>query len=363
MKSIVCFSTSVVTSVTALSLMNRIPYSKSIFKTQLYSSDFKDHEEKPINDPLGLYSKDSPERKNEIIMSAEDDQTLATEGRNIRDPMGLYPEDAPEREAGLILTKVVPPVIEEKVIRDPFGLYPEDASEREKGLIQPMETIPTQDGVLKDPLNIYESKSELDTKAVMSASLPFLTRPKMLDGSLPGDRGFDPFNFSSNARSLEWYRSAEIKHSRVAMLAAVGWPISEILDKKLATVFDLKPLLDSEDRVPSLLNGGLSRTPPLFWVAALVATAAIEIVDILNYNNSKEKGTEYIPGMLGFDPLNLFGETADERMYKMEAELFNGRLGMLAVTGFAIQEWWTHQSVVNETPLFFKPIFTILSGQ
>lgn len=64
-----------------------------------------------------------------------------------------------------------------------------------------MGTIPTQNKIVKDPLNIYENKSELYTKAVMSASLPFLTRLKMLDGSLPGDKGFDPFNFPLNAKS------------------------------------------------------------------------------------------------------------------------------------------------------------------
>ena len=48
-----------------------------------------------------------------------------------------------------------------------------------------METIPKQDKVVKDPPNIYKDMLELDTKSVMSVSLPFLIKPKMLDGSLP----------------------------------------------------------------------------------------------------------------------------------------------------------------------------------
>ena len=28
-------------------------------------------------------------------------------------------------------------------------------------------------------------------------------------------------------RSLAWYREAEIKHARLAMLAALGWPVSD----------------------------------------------------------------------------------------------------------------------------------------
>merc|ERR1712194_946862 len=102
-------------------------------------------------------------------------------------------------------------------------------------------------------------------------------------------------------------------------------------------------------------NGGIAHTPPVFWVVTVLATAALEILDILKLNNSKENKIEYVPGDLGFDPLNLFGETQDDKRFKLEAELFNGRLSMLAITGFAIQEWWVHDSVINQTPLFFKP--------
>ena len=55
----------------------------------------------------------------------------------------------------------------------------------------------------------------------------------MLDSSVPGDRGFDPFNFSSNEHSLQWYCNAEIKHARLAMLAAVGWPLAELMNKSI----------------------------------------------------------------------------------------------------------------------------------
>ena len=32
-----------------------------------------------------------------------------------------------------------------------------------------------------------------------------------------------------------WMREAEVKHSRLAMLAAAGWPISELLDGPLSS--------------------------------------------------------------------------------------------------------------------------------
>ena len=104
----------------------------------------------------------------------------------------------------------------------------------------------------------------------------------MLDGtSIPGDRGFDPFNFSSDASALQWYRTAEIKHARLAMLAAVGWPLAELFDKPAAAALSLKPLLVFQDRVPSVLNGGLDRTPAAYWAAVLGVAFAIETMDLI----------------------------------------------------------------------------------
>lgn len=45
---------------------------------------------------------------------------------------------------------------------------------------------------------------------------------KILDGSLAGDAGFDPVRFAKNKEMLFLFREAEIKHARIAMLAALG---------------------------------------------------------------------------------------------------------------------------------------------
>lgn len=55
-----------------------------------------------------------------------------------------------------------------------------------------------------------------------SQSIPFLARPKFLTQELAGDVGFDPLNLAKNRELLMEYREAEIKHSRLAMLAALG---------------------------------------------------------------------------------------------------------------------------------------------
>jgi hypothetical protein len=246
----------------------------------------------------------------------------------------------------------------EKAISDPLGLYPKTSPERQSGLLEPLEEEnpgETSDiKPIKDPLHIYDSKSPVDTTP-MSPSLPFLARPVILEG-VPGDRGFDPFNFASTPDALQWQRNAEIKHGRLAMLAAAGWPMAELLDKQLAAQFNLKPLLVFADRVPSVLNGGLLRTPLAFWAVTLGVGFAIESFGQIIQTKYSEAGQEYTPGDLGFDPLGLAGKSSDDRKYKLEAELFNGRLAMLATTGFALQEWWTQNAVINETPIFFKPI-------
>lgn len=241
----------------------------------------------------------------------------------------------------------------QKSIFDPLGLYPKTSPERVAGIIQPLETPLEKDDKIVDPLSLYQDKSEVSENADRSASLPFLKRPQMLDGTLPGDRGFDPFNFSSDASALQWYRDSELRHSRIAMLAAVGWPLAELFHKNIATNFGLEPALTETGKVPSVLNGGLlTLTSPLFWVAAISATAALEFLSTKNQNST---------GDYGFDPLGLGGKTDKQKFFMSEAELFNGRLAMLAITGFALQEFFTNTAVINQTPIFFKPFADVAS--
>jgi hypothetical protein len=49
-----------------------------------------------------------------------------------------------------------------------------------------------------------------------------MERPAALDGTLAGDVGFDPLGFAKSKNDLMNYREAEIKHARLAMLAAVS---------------------------------------------------------------------------------------------------------------------------------------------
>nr|GMD79394.1 chlorophyll A-B binding protein 7, chloroplastic [Ipomoea batatas] len=57
------------------------------------------------------------------------------------------------------------------------------------------------------------------------------TPPPWLDGSLPGDFGFDPLGLASDPESLKWNQQAEIVHCRWAMLGAASIFIPKFLTK------------------------------------------------------------------------------------------------------------------------------------
>lgn len=185
----------------------------------------------------------------------------------------------------------------------------------------------------------------------MSQSLPFFERPPLLDGTMAGDVGFDPIGFAKTDADLMNYREAEIKHGRLAMLAAAGWPLSELFDKKIATLLGMTPLVDASDRAPSLLNGGLGKVSPLYWIGCLVAAAAIDAYGI---SKARDNGPGYFPGNLGFDPLGMYPPDKEGQLRMQTTEIKNGRLAMIAITAFAFQEVISSTGVIDETPFFFK---------
>jgi len=202
-----------------------------------------------------------------------------------------------------------------------------------------------------------EQETPTNSAPTMSKAIPFVKCPPALDGSMGGDVGFDPLGLSKTSKDLASYREAEIKHARLAMLAAAGWPISELFDKKIATVLGLAPALDAAGRVPSVLNGGMGKISPFYWGACILVAAAIDAYGFTSAN----KKAGYIPGDLGFDPFGLYPKDEKGKKWMQTAEIKNGRLAMIAITAFAAQEFVSHVAVIDETPFFFKPIWQALS--
>merc|ERR1719436_1459293 len=149
------------------------------------------------------------------------------------------------------------------------------------------------------------------------------------DKTLAGDMGFDPLQLADSPDKLAFYREAEVKHARLAMLAAFGWPVSEITN--------FGGLLTGDGRAPSLLNGGLGDVNGVYW-AAVVGLAVYWESQGLDKQFSKK--SDYLPGMLGFDPL---GADSDSMR---NAEITNGRVAMIAITVFALEE------AITKAPIF-----------
>merc|ERR1719392_75804 len=97
---------------------------------------------------------------------------------------------------------------------------------------------------------------------------------------MAADYGFDPLglaNFDLNLDSaadknrdsaavIYDYREAEIRHGRLAMLAALAWPVQELLHPVISRALrDPILLTETGGRSPSVLNGGLEQgTIPFF---------------------------------------------------------------------------------------------------
>jgi len=256
----------------------------------------------------------------------------------------------------------------DRPIYDPLRMYPADAPEYRENRIQPLEADILSSAQVSDPLRLYGNSDALRTTkspatSTMSQALPFLTQPLHLDGSLAGDAGFDPLGFASSSNErLVFMREAEIKHSRLAMLATAGWIVSELVGDKLsALAATATPLLRYGDRVPSVLNGGLGHSlEPFFpaFTAIMVLAGCVETIQSYNKRSDPQMYDSQSIGDIGFDPLGMYnfrGNTADGRKSMENAELKHGRLAMLAITAFAMQEAFTGVGVVTQVLSWMHP--------
>lgn len=181
--------------------------------------------------------------------------------------------------------------------------------------------------------------------------------------NLPADYGFDPLGLaqldpfgSDRTREdvVNDLRDAELRHGRLAMLAALAWPVQELLSPSIARGLGAPSLL-ADGRSPSVLNGGLGQGPiPLILLATAGAIAAL---DVRAMQIKERSGPDWTPGDFGFDPLRILGGASPFAVKNMQAkEVNNGRLAMMAVLAYVIQEATTGEPIVSLSEQLFTPI-------
>jgi hypothetical protein len=164
-----------------------------------------------------------------------------------------------------------------------------------------------------------------------------------LPGSLAPAGEFDPLGFAKDTplATMKQWREAEIQHSRVAMLAAIGLLVTEepIEYHPLFEAYekDIGPAIRHLDEVdaasPFFILGLTLLIGSLEWNRALCGFAKPE--GEFSFQQLKE---DYYPGDIGFDPLGLKPEDPAEYAEMQTKELQNGRLAMLGAAGMIAQE-------------------------
>ena len=169
----------------------------------------------------------------------------------------------------------------------------------------------------------------------MSKSLPFLLNPSNTDG-LIGSVGFDPLGFSDKW-DVKWLQESEIKHGRVAMLAATGFVTSQFYNFPMFADMHV----DDSNLAPTVIGTGA--------MMQIVFAAGVE-----EWRTNKGKITmetmfedpDRVPGEIGFDPQGYLKKSSKADMDKLRLqEIKNGRLAMLAIGGMI------HHNFVTGEPL------------
>jgi hypothetical protein len=149
----------------------------------------------------------------------------------------------------------------------------------------------------------------------------------------------NPTNPMTKGKAL-FMREVELKHCRVAMLAALGFPIAE----------QFHPLFGGNIDTPSFLAFQAS---PLqsFWGTVVAGIAILEIFSVFSFQDPAEHPWEikedHKSGDFGFDPLGLKPTDPAELMQMQTKELNNGRLAMIAIAGMVVQEGITGEKLFS----------------
>jgi len=158
---------------------------------------------------------------------------------------------------------------------------------------------------------------------------------------------FDPLGLSKdgNAETFRRRREAELKHGRICMLATIGFFVTSLgfrlpgyLSPQRGLVFDSVP-------------GGLeaiNAVPALGWLQIFLFCGLVER-GFYKQNPERGPGDFEKGGILGVPNASGPMTDAEGRKRKLNAELANGRLAMVAIMGMLFQ----NGTVGNDGPLMW----------
>uniref|UniRef100_A0ACD5Z615 Uncharacterized protein n=1 Tax=Avena sativa TaxID=4498 RepID=A0ACD5Z615_AVESA len=203
--------------------------------------------------------------------------------------------------------------------------------------------------------HVHSPRARFAVRAVVERAtwLPGLDPPTYLDGTLPGDYGFDPLGLGEQPEDLKWYVQAELVHCRFAMAGVAG-----ILGTDLIRVSGISNL-------PVWFEAGATKfdfanTTALFFVQLLLMgfVETKRYMDFVSPGSQAEEGTflgieasleGLQPGYPGgplFNPMGLAKDIENAQEVKLK-EIKNGRLAMVAMLGFIVQASVTHAGPID----------------
>lgn len=160
---------------------------------------------------------------------------------------------------------------------------------------------------------------------------------------------FDPAGFAADVSQEQYkmYQEAEIKHSRVAMLAFVGIVFGELFNGGITGKITGPAIFQFQQTYTVM---------PLFAVILVAVIAALESKSIMTAwqplaeTMSEPLGiaklkAQHVAGDNGFDPLSFKPKNPKALDEMKTKELNNGRLAMIGVAGIVAQELVTGQSI------------------
>lgn len=144
-------------------------------------------------------------------------------------------------------------------------------------------------------------------------ALSFKGEDVVAQSNLPGNFGFDPLGLAATEEQLIRYRKAEVKHSRLAILAvmAIMWSDLHVVDTMGAT-----PFFEN-------------RAFPEFVGAMVGLPASLELYGE-RVEEKHANDANFFPGQLDLDPFHLYPASTQGQRNMQFAEIMAGRVCMIA---------------------------------